>query len=101
MTGKRRTILSHMVWLDRYEMSVILDAIDYYENEAKARHERNPGKYANLLNVREKIALARYGKIRKTEMPAIRAGKRTPTAHERTSPPSQHPASIQSQKEQL
>jgi len=78
MTGKRRKILSHMVWLDKYEMSVILDAIDYYENEAKARLERNPGKYANLLNVREKIALARFGKIRKSDLPAVRAGKRIP-----------------------
>jgi hypothetical protein len=77
-TAKRRKILSHMVWLDRFEMSVILDAIDYYENEAKARLARDPGKHANLLNVREKIALARFGKIRKSDMPAIRAGKRIP-----------------------
>lgn len=82
---KRRTILSHMVWLDRYEMSVILDAIDYYENEAKARLERNPGKHANLLNVREKIALARFGKIRKDDMPAIRAGKRIPAHRQEAS----------------
>lgn len=75
-----------MVWLDRYEMSAILDAIDYYENEAKSRPHN--GKLANLLNVREKIALARYGKIRTTIMPAIRAGKRTPTFDKRTSPPS-------------
>jgi hypothetical protein len=75
---KRRKILSHVVWLDHYEMSVILDAIDYYENEAHAWLTRNPGKHANLGNVREKIALARFGKIRKTDMPAIRAGKRIP-----------------------
>jgi hypothetical protein len=78
MKSRRRNILSHMVWLDRYEMSVLLDAIDYYENEAKAQHERNPGKYANLLNVREKIALARFGKIRKSDLPAVRSGKRIP-----------------------
>ena len=79
---KRRRILSHMLWLDRFELSVILDAIDYYENEAKARLERDPGKHANLLNVREKIALARFGKIRKSDMPAIRAGKRIPPHHQ-------------------
>jgi hypothetical protein len=71
---KRRNTRPHMVWLDRYEMSVLLDAIDYYENEAK-------GKTANLLNVREKIALARFGKIRKSDMPAIREGKRIPAHH--------------------
>jgi hypothetical protein len=65
-----------MVWLDRYEMSVILDAIDYYENEATSRPWT--GKRANLLNVREKIALARFGKIRKSDMPGIRSGKRIP-----------------------
>jgi hypothetical protein len=78
LKARRRKILSHMVWLDRFEMSVILDALDYYENEAKARLERNPGKHANLLNVREKIAIARFGKIRRTDMPAIRDGKRIP-----------------------
>ncbi len=74
---KRRKTLPHMVWLDRYEMSAILDAIDYYENEAKSRPYT--GKLANLLNVREKIALARFGKIRKTDIPALRAGKRIPS----------------------
>ncbi len=82
-------------------MSVILDAIDYYENEAKARLDRNAGKYANLLNVREKIALARFGKIRKSDMPAIRAGKRTPTANKRTSHPDPQPAGIQQPKDEF
>jgi hypothetical protein len=64
--------LRHMVWLKKSEMSAILDALDHY---AKTHSQTEI-----MGDVRERIVLARYGKVLKTEIPAIRTGsRRVPT----------------------
>jgi hypothetical protein len=63
--------LRHMVWLSKSEMSLTLNALDRYAEQGK-------GNLEVIGDIREKIALARYGKIKITEIPSIRAGRRVP-----------------------
>ncbi len=70
----------YLVGFSKRQLTFLLNALDFYGNHMR-------GESPLLGDCRERIVLARYGKIRKTEMPAIRAGRRTPTAYKRTSYP--------------
>jgi len=69
MSRKRKP--GYLVSFSKQEMSFILDALHVYN-----RHEEVDRKL--LGDVREKLALAHYGKIKKTEIPDIRDGRRVP-----------------------
>jgi hypothetical protein len=69
--------LKHMVGFTKREMSFILDCIDLYARG----EERCQLPMKKLVgDVRERLVLARYGRLKRTEIPAIRRGKRVPIA---------------------
>lgn len=69
--------LPYMVWLTKPEMTVILDALDFLAGFYATRKSTHANEEI-MGDIREKLVLARYGKIKKTEMSAIRNGRRVP-----------------------
>lgn len=72
-----RRVLPHMVWLTPAELSTVLNCLDFVMGDRKTL----TFDLATIADLREKIALAKFGKIRKADMPAIRQGKRIPAHH--------------------